>query len=231
MYRRRNSHAESPESDAEAQQPEAINITEQERNLLGEKGQQVKALISRIADLSHYRAFDDLDFIIEAIGKKDYNGSPALDVLPSNEDIDRDRRERVREYIYCLNSWAEGKDLEDAIAEFKAKDNVLRSIYTLLGGLDEEKRSLASDLAGVLDEKVSSPEDVVSEIPDEEFITYVYNTVLGRDPDNDDLNLRLMELKRGKTRPDLINDILESRESRKRILLEIAESIKQSAGS
>jgi len=90
---------------------------EEELGEVEEKVQQVRALISRMADLSHYRAFNDIDFIIEAIGKKGYPSSPALDVLPSYDDIDHERREKVKEYIYCLTSWAEGKDVEDAVAE------------------------------------------------------------------------------------------------------------------
>jgi hypothetical protein len=183
-----------------------------------------------MADLSHYRAFNDIDFIIEAIGKKDYPSSPALDVLPSYDDIDHERREKVKEYIYCLTSWAEAKDVEDAVAEFKASENLLRNVYIHLDELDEEKKWLTLCLTKTLKEKASSPEDVVSEISDEEFIAYVYNTILGRGPDDDDLQLRLAELERGKTREELIRSVLESKESRKRMLTEIAESIKQSNG-
>ena len=200
----------------------------EETSNLGEKAQQVKALISRMADLTHYRAFDDIDFVIPAVGDKDYQGSPALDVLPSHEDIDREVRERVREYIYCLNSWADGKDVEDVVAEFKADEKLLRNTYAKLGTQDEEKKSLALSLTESLEEKVASPEDIIAEISDEDFIIYVYNTVLSREPDDDDLKLRSMELKRGKSRQDLIRDLLESRESHKRMLSEIAESIRKS---
>jgi hypothetical protein len=227
IYRWRNIPTENAESDEEIQE---INAMEEELGEVEEKVQQVRALISRMADLSHYRAFNDIDLIVEAVGKKDYSGSPALDVLPSYDDIDHERREKVKEYIYCLTSWAEGKEVEDAVAEFKASENLLRNIYIHLGELDEEKKWLASCLTKTLKEKVSSPEDVVSEIADEEFIAYVYNTILSREPDDDDLQLRLAELERGKTREELIRSVLESKESRKRMLSEIADSIKQSNG-
>jgi len=227
VYRWRNIPTENAESDEEIQE---INAMEEELGEVEEKVQQVRALISRMADLSHYRAFNDIDFIIEAIGKKGYPSSPALDVLPSYDDIDHERREKVKEYIYCLTSWAEGKDVEDAVAEFKASENLLRNVYIHLDELDEEKKWLALCLTKTLKEKASSPEDVVSEISDEEFIAYVYNTILGRNPDDDDLQLRLAELERGKTREELIRSILESKESRKRMLTEIAESIRQSNG-
>ncbi len=226
IYRRRTASAEGTEASADTQ---GADTGDQETSNLGEKAQQVRALISRMADLTHYRAFDDIDFLIRAIGEKNYQGSPALDVLPSHEDISRELREKVKEYIYCLSSWADGKDLEDVVAEFKADEKLLRNTYAKLGTRDEEKKTLALSLTKSLEEKVSSPEDVVAEIPDEEFIIYVYNTILGRDPDDDDLKLRSMELKRGRSRQDLIKDILESRESHKRMLSEIAESIRKSS--
>jgi len=198
---------------------------------MGEKVQQIKALIARNSDLLHYRAFDDIDFIIEAIGKKNYSGSPALDVLPSHDGIDRERREKAKDYIQCLSSWTEGKDVEDAVAEFKASEKLLRSTYAQLGVLDEDKKQLALFLAENLGEKVASPEDAILEVSDEEFINYVYNAILGRGPDDDDFNLRLMELRRGKTRQELITEILESRESSRRMVSEIAKSIKISNGS
>ena len=227
IYRWRNIPVENAESDEEIQE---INAMEEELGEVEEKIQQIRALISRIADLSHHHAFNDIDFVIEAIGKKGYSGSPALDVLPSYDDIDHERKEKVKEYIYCLTSWVEEKDVEDAVAEFKASENMLRNTYIHLGELNEEKKWLALCLTKTLKEKASSPEDVVSEISDEEFIAYVYNTVLGREPDDDDLQLRLAELGRGKTREELIKGILESKESRKRMLVEIAESIKESNG-
>ena len=209
-----------------------MNGAQEELDDLGEKVQQIKALVLRMAELSHYRAFADIDFIIKAVGEKDYDGSPALDVLPSHEDIDRDLREKVKEYIYCLTSWVEEKDLEDAVAEFKADERFLRNTYMQLGELDEEKKSLATFLAENLQEKVASPEDIVSEISNEDFIVYAYKTILGRAPDDDDFKLKMIELNRGKTRQELIKDILKSRESHKRMMTEIADSIiKQSTES
>lgn len=190
-----------------------------------ENAQQVRALISRMADLNHYNAINDVDFIVEAIGTKDYAGSPALDVLPSHEGLDQRRRERIREYIHILSCWAEGKDLEDAVSEFKSDEKLLRRMYLYLGDLDEEKEDLALALVASLKEKSTSPEDVISEISDEEFISYLYRTILDREPDEDDARSRLMQLKRGRTRQELISDILESRESSRRMLTMIAESI------
>ena len=243
IYRRKNTMTEDADLDVEIQQIEQESSLEEEvddfsveasngsLNGNGEKAQQIKALISRSSDFLHYRAFDDINFIIEAIGKKDYSGSPALDVLPSHDGIDRDRREKAREYIYCLKSWAEGRDMEDAVADFKASEKFLRSTYAQLGVLDEEKKQLALLLSDGLNEKVSSPEDAILEVADEEFIIYVYNAILARKPDDDDLKLRLMELRRGKTRQELITDILESRESSRRMVSEIAKSIKKTNGN
>jgi hypothetical protein len=227
VYRWKNIPTENVESDEEIQQTNAV---EEELGEVEEKAQQVGALISRIADLSHYRAFNDIDFIIEAIGDKDYSGSPALDVLPSYDDIDHERREKVEEYIYCLTCWIEGRDVEDAVAESKANGKLLQDIYTYLGEPHEEKKWLALCLTKTLKGKVSSPEDVVSEIPDEEFIVCLYNTILGREPDDDDLQLKLMELRSGKTRQGLIEDVLQSKESRKRVLAEVAKSARRSNG-
>lgn len=243
IYRRKNTLTEDAELDMEIQQTEQEGALEEESDVasdidsgevlgdIGEKVQQIEALIARSSDLLHYRAFDDIDFIVEAIGRKNYSGSPALDVLPSHDGIDRERREKTKDYIQCLNSWAEGKDVEDAVAEFKASEKLLRSTYAQLGVLDEEKKQLALFLAGNLGEKVASPEDAILEVSDEEFIDYVYNAILGRGPGDDDLKLRLMELRRGKTRQELIAEILESRESSRRMVSEIAKSIKKSNGS
>jgi hypothetical protein len=236
IYRWKTAPEETAESDdieiQEIQETDDMeNAVDEDLAEVGEEVQQINALISRIAELSHYRAIDDVDFIIEAIGGKDYPGSPALDVLPSNDDIDSERREQVKEYIYCLNSWAEGKSVEDAVSEFKASEKLLRSIYIHLGELDEEKKLLVQTLAGNLNGKVSSPEDVILEISDEDFIIYVYGNILGRKPDEDDLSLKLMELRRGKTRQELIKDVLESKESARRMLTEIAQSIQSSGGS
>ena len=243
IYRRKNTITEDAELDMEIQQTEQEDALEEESDEvsdvgsddvsgeMGEKVQQIKALIARNSDLLHYRAFDDIDFIIEAIGKKNYSGSPALDVLPSHDGIDRERREKAKDYIQCLSSWAEGKEVEDAVAEFKASEKLLRSTYAQLGVLDEDKKQLALFLAENLGEKVASPEDAILEVSDEEFINYVYNAILGRGPDDDDFNLRLMELRRGKTRQELITEILESRESSRRMVSEIAKSIKISNGS
>jgi hypothetical protein len=226
MYRRKNGTVEAVETDAEVQQMDVA--VEEEVTGFGEKVQQVKALIPRMADLSHYLAFNDIEFIIEAIGNRDYPGSPALDVLPSYEVINSDRKEKVREYIHCLLCWAEAKDVEDAVAEFKSNEKLLRNTYIQLGELDEDKKSLALMLAKILKDQISSPEDAISEISDEDFIKYVYKTILGREPGEDDLSLRLTQLKRGKPRHEMIKDILESKESSRIMLAKIAESINQS---
>ncbi len=227
IYRWKNATDEKAEPDIEIQETDDMeDIVEEDLVEVGEEIQKLNALISRIADLAHYRAIDDIDFIIEAIGEKDYPGSPALDVLPSHDGIDSERREQVKEYIYCLSSWADGKSVEDAVSEFKASEKLLRNTYVHLGELDEERKMLAQTLVQHLDEAVSSPEDAIHEVSDEEFIIYVYKSILGREPDEDDLSLKLMDLRHGKTRQELIKDVLESKESARLMMVEIAQSIK-----
>jgi hypothetical protein len=228
MYKHKSSIIKKTELDGGYKTEVTEMNSVEESTEIGEKAQQIKALISRICDLSHYRALDDIDFLIEAIGDKDYPGSPALDVLPSHAGVDTGRREKVKEYIYCLNSWTEGKDVEDAVGEFRVNENLLRTVYIHLGDLDDDKRVLSLCLSDSLDELVSSPEDIVSEISDEEFIYHTYRTILGREPDDDDLVLRLAELERGKTRPEVIREVLECKESNRRMVAEIAESIRRS---
>lgn len=225
MYRRKVAVADVEIADANEEIQEADVDEEKDQNEMGEKTQQIKILISRMADLDHYNAIQDIEFITEAIGKKDYAGSPALDVLPSNDGIERERREKVKEYIHCLICWAESMDVEDAIAEFKADEKLLRNIYIHLGELDDEKRILAFELIKSLREKSSSPEDAISDVSDEDFVGYVYETILGREPGSDDLKMRLMQLKRGRTRQEIIRDVLESKESSRRMLAMIAETI------
>lgn len=223
LYRRKNALLENAGTDMEIQQMNELE--EDDLSESGEKVQQIRALIDRIADLSHYRAFNDIDFIVEATGAKDYPGSPALDVLPSQDEIDRDRRERLKDYICCLTTWADGANLEDAVDDFKASEKMLRNTYIHLGAADEEKKWLIQCLIDALKGMASSPEDVIYEITDEEFVLYLYKTILGREPDEDDRKLRLAELKRGKPRQELVKEVLESRESTRRMLTEIAASV------
>ncbi|MBD3181831.1 DUF4214 domain-containing protein [Candidatus Poribacteria bacterium] len=227
MFRPRNASAENGSVDTELYQSDPEDLINDVNDIQSKDIHQIKALIHRICEISHYRIFDDVDFLIEAIGKKDYEGSPALDVLPSHEDTDRERREKIKEYIYCLECWAEGKELDDAVSEFKVGENFLKKVYLYLGELDEDKKELAKALSVVLKEKSSSPDDVLAEISDEHFVNHVYKTVLGRKPEDDDMRLRLMELERGKTRNELIKDILESRESHRKMLLEIAMTVQK----
>jgi len=202
-----------------------VSNSEVELNEFIEKVKQIEVLIDRISDPSHYRFFNDVDFIVDAIGEMDYPGSPAVDVLPSHDDIEIERRDMIKDYLFCLSMWSEGTSLEDALGEFKVNEKILRNIYRLLGALDGDKFDLVQYLIKSLEEKVSSPEDILSQVAEEEFIYHVYKTILGRDPDEDELKLKLMGFKRGKTRQELVREIMESRETNKRMLAEIAASI------
>ena len=71
---------------------------------------------SRIDPLSHYKAFENVEFIAQAIGDLDYPGSPAIDVLWRHGQIDDERREEAKRYIYCITAWLDGKTAEQATA-------------------------------------------------------------------------------------------------------------------
>lgn len=229
LYRKKNTTFGVEE--AEMNEISDINDIVEDLEEFGEKNQYIEVLVDRIADPNHYRFFGDIDFIIEAIGAMNYPGNPAIDVLPSQDDIDQERRDIIKDYIFGLSSWLKGIELEDALGEFKANEKILRNVYIHLGDLDEDKKHLIQYLIDALSDKVSSPDDVISQITEEEFIFYVYKIILDREPDKDELKLKMMGLKRGQSRQKLIKEVMDSKENSKRMLNEIATSIELTRSS
>ena len=96
MRRWRNVICPEGEPDAEIG---VIDAFEEEIGDLSPLVARIRALISRIDPLSHYKAFENLDFLLAAIGRLDYPGRPAVDVrgetVVGNESAEDTERARV----------------------------------------------------------------------------------------------------------------------------------------
>ena len=175
----------------------------------------IRSLIARFDSLTHYRAFDNLNLLVRAIGEGTYPGRPAVDVLTRAWEMDDRRRDRAKTYIQTLQAWAEGKPLEEARPG--AGDGALcAELYDALGPLAEHKAWLAASLAHTLKAFAYEAQDLLAAAAAADFVCGVYRAALGRDPSHDDLQNRLAELASGKTRDHFIREIFDSAESRQR---------------
>lgn len=175
----------------------------------------IRSLIARFDSLTHYRAFDNLNLLVRAIGEGTYPGRPAVDVLTRAWELDDRRRDRAKTYIQTLQAWAEGKPVEEARPG--AGDGALcAELYEALGPRAEHKAWLAASLAHTLKAFAYEAQDLLAEAATADFVCGVYRAALGRDPSHDDLQNRLAELADGKTRDHFIREIFDSAESRQR---------------
>ena len=103
-----------------ASEPDAdiarINAIEAEVGPFPAEVEHVRALISRFDSLAHYKALDNLAFILRAIGASDYPDMPAVDVLWHHERIDDERRTQFKAYYHAVRAWLDGQSLEEATA-------------------------------------------------------------------------------------------------------------------
>jgi len=205
----------------------AIAAFEDQLGALPPHIERVRALISRIDPLSHYRAFENVEFVLNAIGALDYPGSPAVDVLSRHGQIDDARREVAKQYIACIRAWLDGKGLKEAKAENGIGAELAGKVYSALGERDDHKRWLAMSLVKTLKEYAYMPWDFISEYGDEEFVRAVYGSVLGRAPSSDDLKFRVEELRDGRSREDLFREVFDAREHRMGHLHRVAELLKR----
>jgi hypothetical protein len=205
----RNVMCPETEPDAEIR---AVNAFEDQMDDVPDSAVHIRALISRIDPLSHYKAFENLDFILSAIGELDYPGSPAVDVLWRHGDIDDNRRAEAKCYITALNTWLEGVELDAAKDATPDCAAVIETAYAVLGEANDEKRWLAMSLRKTLKERAYTPWDTIEEYDDASFIRAVYQSILGRPPSPDDLQFRIEELENGKTREAFFEEILEAPE-------------------
>jgi hypothetical protein len=173
---------------------------------------QVRALISRLDPLSHYKSFENIAFLLSAIGQLDYPRRPAVDVLWRRNQIDDERRSLAKRYVRALEAWVAGQPLYEAQLEDPDAGPVMDQVYDALGPADEVRRWLASCLAKALKEYCYMPWDFIAAADDTGFVRAVYRTILGRDPSPDDLQLRLEQLAAGATREDLFAQVLSARE-------------------
>jgi hypothetical protein len=188
---------------------------------------RIRALISRIDPLSHYKAFDNVDFILDAIGQMDYPRSPAVDVLWRQGQIDDQRRMLAMAYIWGMNAWLSGLTLAEAKSQQSDNSVVLEKVYSTLGEVDSQKRWLAMCLRKTLKEHAYTPWDFIKECDDERFVRAVYAAVLHRLPSPDDLAFRLEELQNGKDRESFFQEIFSAEEHKMSHLYGLANQLKQ----
>ncbi len=223
MYRWRNVRCPESEPDAAIH---AIDAFEEQLGELPPLVERIRALISRVDPLSHYKAFETIEFLLDAIGNLDYPGSPAVDVLWRHGQIDEERRAEAKRYVVCLNAWLAETPLVEAQSEWPDCATRLEKTYTALGTMDNEKRWLAMCLQKTLKEHAYTPWDFIAEHDDATFIRAVYETILGRPPSPDDLEFRIEELQNGKSREDFFKEILAAPEHQQRHLHEMAHKLK-----
>jgi hypothetical protein len=214
-----------PESEPD-EEIRTIQALEDEIGELGANAERIRALISRIDPLSHYRAFDNVDFLLAAVGDLDYPGNPAIDVLWRHGDIDDERRARAKAYIAALSAWLDRVDLDAAKAAHPEHEDVLEMTYQKLGEINDEKRWLAMSLRKTLKEHTYTPWDVIQEYDDADFVVAVYLSILHRPPSPDDLEFRVEELAQGKTREAFFEEILGAPEHQGGHLHRVADELK-----
>ena len=224
MKRWRNVACPQSEPDAEMV---AIDKFEDSLGVLPPKVERIRALISRIDPLSHYKAFDNLDFLMTAIGKLDYPRYPAIDVLSRHGQLDNERLTQVQRYVYCLEAWLAGKSLAEAAAERKDCPKLIEKTYTELGDRTDEKRWLVMAMVKTLKEHAYSPWHFIAEAEDADFVRAVYFANLKRPPSPDDLKFRVEGLRGGKTRHSFFLEVFGSAEHQRRKLGQVAGIIKR----
>ena len=184
----------------------------------------IRALISRFDSLTHYRAFDNLDLLVHAIGEGTYPGRPAVDVLTRAWEMDDQRRGRAKTYVQTLQVWSEGKPVEEA-QQVAGDSELCAELYGILGPFEEYKAWLAASLAHTLKAFAYEAQDLLDEAAEADFVCGVYRAALDRDPSHDDLQNRLAELAGGKSRDHFIREVFDSAESRQRQHWQVLEKL------
>ncbi|MBN1249028.1 MAG: DUF4214 domain-containing protein [Anaerolineae bacterium] len=226
LRRWRNVMCPESEPDAEIR---AIDAVEVEIGGLPPLGERIRALISRVDPLSHYKAFENLDFLLDAIGNLDYPGSPAVDVLWRHGEFDDDRRTQAKAYVTALDAWLAAEELPAAQTAHPEDAELMAKTYKALGEMNDQKRWLAMCLRKTLKEQAYTPWDFIGEYDDAAFVRAVYLSVLHRPPSPDDLAFRVEELSQGKTREAFFLEIMATDEHRRDHLHGVAAHLKQQA--
>lgn len=215
-----------PESHADPAIRE-IDALEDEIGELQPNVERIRALISRIDPLSHYKTFENVRFLLKAVGELTYPGIPAVDVLWRHGQIDDEWREQVKQYIFTIEAWLNRTEIDEAKSIRADCAQILDEVYESLGDYNDEKRWLAMSLAKTLKEHAYTAWDFISEYDDETFVKAVYLSILDREPSPDDLRFRVEELTGGKSREDLFREVFDSLEHKNSHLHSISERLKR----
>ena len=190
-------HEHDAEPDPEIDAAEALETA---LGNVSDEASRIRALISRIDSLTHYKALDNLSFILRAIGDMTYPGAPAVDVLWREYEIERERRERFIRYAKAAQAWADGAKDETQTAESK-------ETYDALGEPAPEKTWLAVCLAKTLREMAYEPDDYIAEHSDEAYAEAAYRGTLRREPSDEERREAAL-----KERDALLEQLLNSEE-------------------
>jgi len=182
---------------------------------------RIRSLITRYDGVNHYKSEENFEFILNAIAEGTYPGYPAVDVLTRAWQIDLNRRNRVKEWIFALDQWTHGIPATLMVSGKEV------SVSSLLGKRTAEKLWLVQSFSWTLRSFVESAKDRVESLTAEVFVRSLYLAALGREPSPDDLLYRIEELGSGKDRASLIAEVYSSEEADARRLAEIdAHSIR-----
>ncbi len=179
----------------------------------------VRALISRFDAVSHYKAEDNMELLVRAIGEETYSGYPAVDVLTRSWQVEEERRRHFADWAKGLSDWAEGGSTDQKLV----LNGRTISLGQVLGKSTPEKAWLAASLSKTLRAFVETPAERVDRLESETFVRAVYRSALGRNPSGDDLAFRLRELETGKSRDELIAEVYSSEEAESRRMYQILE--------
>ncbi len=179
---------------------------------LAPRAENIRGLIARIDSVCHYKAFENIAFIMKAIGEGDYPECPAVDVLWRCGDIGEERRDHARRYIHSIRAWLDGRDLEKAAGERPDCAEILQTAYELLGEMDEGKRWLVMCLLKTLKEHAWTPWDFIAAYGDEQFVRALHESVLRRQPSPGELTSGIEELRQGKAREQMVAEVIDCAE-------------------
>lgn len=207
-----------------------INKMEASLGEMPEETDRIRALTSRVDPLCHCRIFDNIDFIINAIGSLTYPGSPSVDVLERcvlrGGQLPSDIKERANGYIYSLDSWLKGRTCDEALEDQPQYTKLIQRVYSTIGQRSPHKEWLVASLVKTLKEHAYTPIDWLSQFSHGEVIDQLYKTALDRAPTREEAELTLQELRKGKSPVKILYDIIDSKEYMDKHL---PESLKEGA--
>lgn len=205
-----------PMTEAMDREIHEINKIEKSLGEIPNEINRIRALITRVDPLCYCHIFDNVNFVINAVGLLTYPGSPSIDVLERcilrGGQLPSDIKERVNEYIFSLDSWLRGKLRGEALEDKPQYNKLIERIYSTLGEKSPYKEWLVASLVKTLKEHAYTPIDWLSQFSNEEVINEVYKIALNRAPTKEEAESTSQELEEGKSPMMILYDIINSKE-------------------